>query len=94
MTPEFHHWHHANHPESIHTNYSVFLPLWDMVSGTYHMPPDRRPEILGASEPFPPSVPSQMLYPFRQDTRRRYPFPPSWKRRLRHPLRRRVVTAF
>jgi sterol desaturase/sphingolipid hydroxylase (fatty acid hydroxylase superfamily) len=21
MTPEFHHWHHGNHPESIHTNY-------------------------------------------------------------------------
>ena len=94
MTPEFHHWHHANHPESIHTNYSVFLPLWDMVWGTYHMPPDRRPETYGASEPFPPSVPGQMLYPFRQDTRRRYPFPPSWKRRLRHPFRRSVVTAF
>ena len=57
MTPEFHHWHHANHPESIHTNYSVFLPLWDMIWGTYHMPADRRPEVYGASEPFPPSVP-------------------------------------
>jgi len=94
MTPEFHHWHHANYPESIHTNYSVFLPLWDIVWGTYHMPADRRPEIYGASEPFPPSVPGQMLYPFRGDTRRRYPFPPAWRRRLRHPFRRQVVTAF
>ena len=26
ITPEFHHWHHANEPEAINSNYSVFLP--------------------------------------------------------------------
>jgi sterol desaturase/sphingolipid hydroxylase (fatty acid hydroxylase superfamily) len=83
MTPEFHHWHHANYPDSIHTNYSVGLPLWDMIWGTYRMPREERPAIYGNSDPIPPSVPGQMLYPFRGDTRRRYPFPDSWARFLR-----------
>ncbi len=26
-----------------HTNYSVFLPIWDILFGTYFMPSDRRP---------------------------------------------------
>ncbi len=99
MTPEFHHWHHANYPESIHTNYSVFLPIWDILWGTYFMPKDRRPEVYGCDDPIPPSVPGQMLYPFRADTRMRYPFPPEWRQRLRRlgrfvPFRRRKVTAF
>jgi len=83
MTPEFHHWHHANYPESIHTNYSVGLPLWDIIWGTYRMPRDARPAIYGNDDPIPPSVPGQMLYPFRGDTRRRYPFPDEWRRLLR-----------
>ncbi|MFQ5557444.1 MAG: sterol desaturase family protein, partial [Acidimicrobiales bacterium] len=88
MTPEFHHWHHANYPESIHTNYSVFLPLWDIVWGTYYMPADRRPHRYGHDEDMAPHIPGQMLFPFRRDVRARYPFPPEWRHRLRHPFRR------
>ncbi len=96
MTPEFHHWHHANYPESIYTNYSVGLPIWDIIWGTYRMPEDLRPEVYGCNDPIPPSVPGQMLYPFRADTRKRYPFPPEWRRQLRRlvPFRRPKVTAF
>ncbi len=99
MTPEFHHWHHANYPESIHTNYSVFLPIWDMIWGTYFMPKDRRPAIYGNDDPIPPSVPGQLLYPFRAETRERYPFPSAWRRRIRRlrrfvPFRRRRVSVF
>ncbi len=96
MTPEFHHWHHANYPESIHTNYSVFLPIWDIIWGTYYMPKDRRPEIYGNDDPIPPSMPGQMLYPFHADTRKRYRFPPTWRRRFWRlmPFRRRRVTVF
>jgi sterol desaturase/sphingolipid hydroxylase (fatty acid hydroxylase superfamily) len=82
MTPEFHHWHHANHPESIHTNFSVFLPVWDLIWGTYRMPTDERPERYGTDEPTPPSVPGQMLFPFRRETRERYPFPPALRARI------------
>ncbi|MEQ8717674.1 MAG: sterol desaturase family protein [Acidimicrobiales bacterium] len=66
MTPEFHHWHHGNHPESIHTNYSVFLPVWDIIFGTYFMPADRRPQRYGVDEAVPAGVVSQMLYPLRR----------------------------
>jgi len=38
ITPEFHHWHHANETDAHNSNYSVFLPLWDIVFGTYYMP--------------------------------------------------------
>jgi len=82
MTPEFHHWHHSNTPESIHSNYSVFLPLWDMVWGTYYMPADKRPEVYGNGEHTPPSVPGQLLAPFRRPLRDRYPFPPAWRARI------------
>ncbi|MGI9602740.1 MAG: sterol desaturase family protein [Acidimicrobiales bacterium] len=65
MTPEFHHWHHSNHPEAHCTNYSVFLPLWDIIGGTYYMPADRRPQIYGIDDPMPVSVPGQLLHPLR-----------------------------
>jgi len=95
MTPEFHHWHHSNTPESIHSNYSVFLPFWDMVWGTYYMPADKRPEVYGNGENTPPSVPGQLLAPFQQPLRSRYPFPPALKARLLRfvPFRRRRTLA-
>ena len=95
MTPEFHHWHHSNTPASVHANYSVFLPLWDLVWGTYYMPADRRPEVYGNGESTPPSLPGQMLAPFRSPLRTRYPFPPSWRRRLLRlvPFRRQRALA-
>lgn len=79
ITPEFHHWHHANEPDAINTNYSVFLPLWDILFKTYYMPADRRPQRYGVSEPIPASIPGQILHPFRD-------LPPIWWY-LRHPLR-------
>lgn len=95
MTPEFHHWHHSCHPEAIHTNYSVFLPLWDMIWGTYYMPADRRPLVYGQNENSPTSVPGQMLSPFSREQREKYPFPPAWRARLRRlvPFRRRTAVA-
>ena len=74
MTPEFHHWHHANYPESIHTNYSVFLPLWDIIWGTYRMPADQRPERYGVDEPMPDTVTAQLLHPFKREVRQLHPF--------------------
>jgi len=65
ITPEFHHWHHANEPEAINTNYSVFLPLWDIIFGTYHMPKTRRPQRYGISEPMPDGVMAQLKHPLR-----------------------------
>ncbi|MCY7298963.1 MAG: sterol desaturase family protein [Ilumatobacteraceae bacterium] len=64
ITPEFHHWHHANEAEAINSNYSVFLPLWDIVFGTYYMPGNKRPLRYGVSEPIPTTMVGQLRYPF------------------------------
>ncbi len=65
ITPEFHHWHHANDTEAINSNYSVFLPLWDIIFGTWFMPEDRRPERYGIDEYVPPTMVGQLAHPFR-----------------------------
>ncbi|MGA0240049.1 MAG: sterol desaturase family protein [Poseidonia sp.] len=63
MTPEFHHWHHANEEEAIWCNYSTFLPLWDMLFGTYYMPRDKRPTVYGVDEVIPMTMVEQLRYP-------------------------------
>ena len=83
ITPEFHHWHHANEADAHNTNYSVLLPLWDQLFGTYFMPAGRRPMRYGIDEPMPTGMVHQLRYPLRG-------LPPA--RRLvlaaaRHPVR-------
>jgi sterol desaturase/sphingolipid hydroxylase (fatty acid hydroxylase superfamily) len=65
ITPEFHHWHHANEPGAINSNYSVFLPAWDLLFGTYFMPSDRRPTRYGVSEHIPEGMLPQLWHPLR-----------------------------
>lgn len=65
ITPEFHHWHHTNEPTAMHSNYSVFLPIWDIAFGTYFMPANRRPETYGVDEYIPSGVVGQLLWPLR-----------------------------
>ncbi|MDH3752350.1 MAG: sterol desaturase family protein [Acidimicrobiia bacterium] len=79
ITPEFHHWHHANETSAINTNYSVFLPLWDLLFGSYHMPSDRRPQRYGVDEPIPDGIVAQLAHPLRGIGN---PF-----RVVRHPVR-------
>ncbi len=83
ITPDFHHWHHANEADAISSNYSVFFPAWDMAFGTWFMPPDRRPSIYGVDEVVPTSMAAQMAYPFRGLR----PVPIVAKASLRHPIR-------
>lgn len=65
ITPEFHHWHHADEADAHLTNYSVFLPVWDQLFGTYRMPADRRPQRYGIAEPMPTGLVHQLRYPLR-----------------------------
>ncbi|MDH3680901.1 MAG: sterol desaturase family protein [Acidimicrobiia bacterium] len=65
ITPEFHHWHHANEPGAINSNYSVFLPAWDLIFGTYFMPRSRRPQRYGVSEFIPTGMVAQLRHPLR-----------------------------
>ena len=78
ITPEFHHWHHSNEPDAHCSNYSVFLPLWDLVFGTYFMPEGRRPQRYGVDDPIPTGLTAQLWYPLR-GLDRPWPY-------LRHPV--------
>ena len=79
ITPEFHHWHHSNHVEAHNSNYAVFLPLWDLIFGTYFMPKDRRPMVYGVDEYVPVGLVPQLVHPLRGMGN---PF-----RVIRHPFR-------
>jgi sterol desaturase/sphingolipid hydroxylase (fatty acid hydroxylase superfamily) len=65
-TPEYHHWHHSNHPEARNRNFSGLLPVIDMVFGTYYQPKDRRPEIYGIDDPMPTGYLAQLRQPLRR----------------------------
>lgn len=65
LTPDFHHWHHANEPESHNKNFSVLLPAWDLLFGTYYMPAARRPMRYGVDMAVPDGLVGQLLAPVR-----------------------------
>jgi len=65
ITPEFHHWHHSNERDAHRSNYSVFLPVWDVVFGTYFMPKNRRPKVYGVDEEIPVGLVAQLMHPLR-----------------------------
>ncbi len=67
LTPDFHHWHHANEPEAINTNFSTLLPVWDVLFGTFRVPHGPGPQRYGVDEPVPLSIGRQLLYPFRRE---------------------------
>lgn len=78
ITPEFHHWHHADELGAYDSNYSTGLPLWDMLFGTWFMPPNRRPQSYGLTERVPMTLAGQLNHPFRELRR------PTWM--LRQPI--------
>jgi sterol desaturase/sphingolipid hydroxylase (fatty acid hydroxylase superfamily) len=63
-TPEFHHWHHANEVDAHNSNYAGFLPVWDIIFGTYHMPKRIRPMVYGVDEAIPGDLLGQLAAPF------------------------------
>jgi sterol desaturase/sphingolipid hydroxylase (fatty acid hydroxylase superfamily) len=65
-TPEYHHWHHSNHPAAWNHNYSGFLPPLDRLFGTYYQPTHRRPETYGINEPMPDGWWAQIVHPLRR----------------------------
>jgi sterol desaturase/sphingolipid hydroxylase (fatty acid hydroxylase superfamily) len=65
VTPQVHRIHHSEKPEHYNKNFADFLPLFDIVFGTYHSP--RRDEFpatgLGADYPAPRNVFTSQLRP-------------------------------
>ena len=67
VTPQFHHWHHADAPEAMDTNFAVHLPVIDRLFGTCYFPDGRWPEAYGISgAPVPDGWLPQLTWPFRR----------------------------
>jgi sterol desaturase/sphingolipid hydroxylase (fatty acid hydroxylase superfamily) len=64
-TPQYHHWHHANHPDAWDRNFGGQLIIFDMLFGTLNLPADgRMPQTYGLSQPPPRDYLGQLLHPF------------------------------
>jgi sterol desaturase/sphingolipid hydroxylase (fatty acid hydroxylase superfamily) len=69
-SPQFHHWHHANHVEAYDKNFAGQLSVLDIVFGTAHMP-GNMPTRYGVDDPVPDGYLRQLAFPFmpRETTR-------------------------
>lgn len=66
-TPAFHRWHHTSEADGCDKNFAGLLPLWDLMFGTFHMPPGRQAERFGVDGiKVPGSYLAQLMFPFRR----------------------------
>lgn len=66
-SPRFHRWHHTSEEEGGGKNFASLLPVFDIVFGTWYMPPGRIPGKFGVSgKPIPEDFVGQLAYPFRR----------------------------
>ena len=49
-SPAHHHVHHSCHPDHIDKNFAFMFPVWDVIFGTYVMPPDNRDVKFGVTK--------------------------------------------
>lgn len=64
-SPRFHRWHHTGEAEGRDKNFAGLLPVWDLLFGTWYMPP-RGPERFGVDDPVPRTLWGQLAWPFRR----------------------------
>ena len=66
-TPKFHHWHHTSDQGALDKNFSISLPLWDLLFGTYYSPDGKWPDGYGlANERLEGGYIAHLLAPFRR----------------------------
>ncbi|MFK7886651.1 MAG: sterol desaturase family protein [Gammaproteobacteria bacterium] len=68
-TPEFHHWHHSSEDEAVDKNYAGFLPIYDVIFGTAHLPDHIATRYGTRSDTVPEGYLAQFLYPFQRTTK-------------------------
>ncbi len=66
-SPRFHRWHHTSESAGLDKNFAGFLPVWDLLFGTYYLP-DHAPETFGTTDEVPVGIAAQLLWPFRRAT--------------------------
>lgn len=65
VTPEFHHWHHANEQGAYDKNFAGQIALIDRLFGTAHMTHGAYPARYGVDIPMPQNYVEQFFLPFR-----------------------------
>jgi len=73
VSPIMHRWHHVREIEGTGSNFSTVFSLYDLVFGTFYMPPRQIPALGITERQFPETWLGQVLYPFRVWTRRMTP---------------------
>lgn len=63
-SPQFHHWHHANHREALDKNFAGQLSFLDALFGTLHLPGSALPQRYGTDEWVPSGYVRHLLFPF------------------------------
>jgi sterol desaturase/sphingolipid hydroxylase (fatty acid hydroxylase superfamily) len=66
VSPEFHHWHHANERTAYDKNFASLFAFWDLLFRTLHLPDGLRPTAFGVDEPMPAGPVGLLRHPFRQ----------------------------
>ncbi|HEY0781609.1 MAG TPA: sterol desaturase family protein [Thermoanaerobaculia bacterium] len=70
--PEAHRWHHATDLPAPGMNFSTKLAIWDVLFGTFHLPPDTKPTGYGLTYvDFPKNYVRQHLFAFRSLKRKK-----------------------
>ncbi len=72
-SPTFHRWHHTTRAEGLEKNFASYLPIWDVLFGTFYMPKGEQPSEFGIGGEVPEGFNRQILYPF---------LPSSWRRNV------------
>lgn len=68
-SPIFHRWHHTLSAEAQNKNFSGFLPVWDLLFGTFYLPTDKKPSTFGTEGTVPAGFLQQLAYPFHAKDR-------------------------
>lgn len=69
VSPAYHHWHHSSECEALDKNFAGIFPLWDLIFGTFYLPPHRASRFGVIREEPPENLLSQMTFPFRSNHR-------------------------
>lgn len=67
-SPTFHRWHHTQAAEAQNKNFAGFLPVWDVIFGTFYHPQGQVPQVFGVAETIPEGFWGQLLHPLRANS--------------------------
>jgi sterol desaturase/sphingolipid hydroxylase (fatty acid hydroxylase superfamily) len=69
--PVFHRWHHTAAERGGEKNFAGTFPIFDLLFGTFYMPPGKLPDQYGIDDQsFPSGFGAQLVHPFTQKQRR------------------------